>query len=456
MIDQEIASRFIARHAGSQQWHDRALHVLAGGIGHDVRQAAPFPLYIDHAQGAHKWDVDGNRYIDYNLGNGALLLGHAHPAVIRAIEEQAPRGTHFGNDHPLQVRWAELIVQLVPSAERVRFVNSGTEANMLAARLARAFTGRGKLLRFEGHFHGWHDDLIRGFLVPFDIPGSVGVPDRVFHDALLVACNDLEVLDRALAENGDVAAVILEPSGASWGTVPLAPGFLEGVREITRRRGVVLIFDEVITGFRWAPGGAQQRYGVLPDLTTMAKVVAGGLPGAAVAGRADIMDQVAFTGDSAHDRRHRVLHYGTFNATPLTSAAAIATLEIIARGEATAQADAIAAALRQGMDEILERRGIAGYAYGEASAWHIYLEKAPGSGVRDRAALRTTDPVVLKGMPGDLVMAVQAELRQRGIEVMSGLGGLTSAAHTEADVAETLAAFDAAMAELAGRCVATL
>jgi glutamate-1-semialdehyde 2,1-aminomutase len=456
VIDQEIAGRFSAGHAGAQQWHERARTVMAGGVGHDVRQAAPFPLFIERAQGAHKWDVDGNRYVDYNLGNGAMLLGHAHPAVVRAVQEQAPRGTHFGSDHPAQVRWAELIVQLVPSAERVRFVNSGTEANMLAARLARAYTGKTKLLRFEGHFHGWHDDLIRGFLLPFDVPGSIGVPDRVFHDALMIPCNDLDALEQTLAADDDVAAVILEPSGASWGWVPLAPGFLEGVREITRRRNVVLIFDEVITGFRWAPGGAQQRLGVLPDLTSMAKVIAGGLPGAAVAGRADIMEQVAFTGDRAHDRRQRVLHYGTFNATPISSAAAIATLEIVATGEPQRQADAVAAALVQGMDAVLDRRGIAGYAYGDASTWHVYLQKAPGSGAGDRASLHTTDPTVLKGMPGDLVMAVQAALRQRGVDIMSSIGGLTSSAHTQTDVEQTLAAFDDAMADLAGRCVATL
>jgi glutamate-1-semialdehyde 2,1-aminomutase len=402
--------------------------------------------------------VDGNRYIDYNLGNGAMLLGHAHPAVVAAIQEQAPKGTHFGSDHPLQVTWADLVTRLVPSAERVRFVNSGTEANMLAARLARAFTGRDKLLRFEGHFHGWHDDLIRGFLVPFDVPGSIGVPDRVFQDAVLTPCNDLEALDRALAAEPDVAAVILEPSGASWGWVPLADGFLEGVREITRARKVVLIFDEVITGFRWSPGGAQQRLGVLPDLTSMAKVIAGGLPGAAVAGRADIMEQVAFTGDRTRDRRHRVLHYGTFNATPLTSAAAIATLEIVATGEPGRRADEVGAALVSGIDAILERRGIAGYAYGEASAWHVHLRKAGDvpAGTRSRADLRTMDPTVLKGMPGDLVSEVQAALRERGVDIMSLIGGLTSAAHSDADVEQTLAAFDDAMGALAGHCVATL
>jgi glutamate-1-semialdehyde 2,1-aminomutase len=455
MIAEEIASRFASSHAGSRAFHERARKVIAGGLGHDVRYAAPFPLYIARAQGAYKWDVDGNRYIDYNLGNGALLLGHAHPAVVAAVQAQAPRGTHFGSDHPLQVEWAEWIQRLVPSAERVRFVSSGTEANLLAARLARAATGRTKILRLEGHFHGWHDDLIRGFLVPFDRPASIGVPPNVLTNTVLAPA-DLDAIDRILARDREIAAVILEPSGASWATVPLPPDFLPGLRDLTRARGVLLIFDEVITGFRWAPGGAQERYGVLPDLTSLAKVVAGGLPGAAVVGRADVLERLAFSGDPARDRHQRVLHYGTFNATPLSAAAAIATLELIATGEPTRKADAVAAALVAGLEEVLERRGIAGFAYGEASAWHVYLEQHPGSGARDRAAVRTSDPAKLKGMPGPLVHAVQTALRQRGVDVMSGIGGLTSAEHTLRDVAETVAAFDDALAELAGHVVARL
>jgi glutamate-1-semialdehyde 2,1-aminomutase len=453
MSSEEQARRLAAARPRTAEWHARARAVLAGGTGHDLRAAAAGPTIVTHARGAHKWDVDGRRYIDYGLGGGALLLGHAHPAVAAAARAALDRGTHFGNDHPDQIRWAEVIQRLLPCAERVRFVNSGSEAAMLAARLARACTGRGRLVRFEGHFHGWHDDLVSGHAWPFDRPGTRGLAPGAPLGSLLLPANDLPRLEAALAAEPDVAAVILEPSGASWGTVPLAPGFLAAVRETTRRHGVLLIFDEVITGFRWAPGGAQARHGVVPDLATLGKIIAGGLPGAAVCGRADVMEGLAVRGDARRDRFERVLHFGTFNANPVSAAAGLACLEIVAGGEPQRRADALAAALRTGLDEVLKRRGAAGYAYGEASAFHVFLEALPGRGL-PREALPTLDAGILKGIPGGLVGAVQDGLRVRGVELLSGLGGMTSAAHDERDVADTVAAFDDLVAELAGRVVA--
>ncbi len=455
MITHDASERLRATRPASAAWYARARQAIAGGVGHDLRWAEPAPTCISHGEGAYKWDVDGHRYIDYGLGNAALLLGHAHPAIVAAVREAVGRGTHFGNDHPAQIRWAEAVQRLVPCAERVRFVNSGSEANMLAARLARAWAGRGKLLRFEGHFHGWHDDLATGFAVPFDVPPSRGLAPGTAAGSVAIPANDLDRLEATLAADRDIAAVILEPSGASWGTVPLVPGFLAGVREVTRRHGVLLIFDEVITGFRWAPGGAQERSGVTPDLSTHAKVIAGGMPGAAVCGRADVMDQLAIRGEARRDRYERVMHLGTFNANPVAAAAALACLEIVATGEPQRHADRIAARLRAGLDAVLERRRVAGYVYGEASTFHIYLEAAPGSG-RPRAALSTLDAATLKSIPGPVVSAVQNGFRVRGMELMSYTGGVTSAAHTDADVDETVAAFDDLIGELAGRVVATV
>jgi glutamate-1-semialdehyde 2,1-aminomutase len=447
----DVGTRLAATRPESAAWYARARKVLAGGVGHDLRHATPSPTCITHGEGAYKWDVDGRRYIDYGLGNGALLLGHAHPAIVAAVAEAAGRGTHFGNDHPDQVRWAEAIQRLVPCAERVRFANSGSEANMLAARLCRAHTGRGKILRFEGHFHGWHDDLATGAALPFEAPGTLGLAPGTALGSVMIPANDLDRLDATLRGDHDVAAIILEPSGASWGTVPLAPGFLAGVRELATRHGVLLIFDEVITGFRWAPGGAQERYGITPDLSTHAKVIAGGLPGAAVCGRADVMELFTIRGDAAHDRHRRVMHLGTFNANPVSAAAALACLPIVATGEPQRQADRIAARLREGLGAVLERRGVAGAVYGEASAFKILVEAAPGTG-RARDALRTLDAAALKAIPGSVVTALQNGFRDRGVELMSYTGGLTSAAHSEADVAETVAAFDDLVGELAG-CV---
>jgi glutamate-1-semialdehyde 2,1-aminomutase len=438
----------------SAAWYARAQKVIAGGVGHDLRHATPSPTCIVRGEGAYKWDADGQRYIDYGLGNGALLLGHAHPAIVAAVREAVGRGTHFGNDHPDQVRWAEAVTRLVPCAEQVRFVNSGSEANMLAARLARAASGRGKLLRFEAHFHGWHDDLASGFALPFDAPGSLGLAPGTELGSVMIPANDLDRLALTLRNDRDIAAIILEPSGASWGTVPLAPGFLAGVRELATGHDVLLIFDEVVTGFRWAPGGAQERAGVTPDLSTHAKVIAGGMPGAAVCGRADVMDLMTIRGDARRDRHRRVMHLGTFNANPVSAAAALACLDIVATGQPQRHADRIAARLREGLDRVLERRSIAGYVYGEASAFKIYVEAAPGSG-RPRAGLRTLDAATLKGIPGPVVTAIQNGFRSRGVELMSYTGGLTSAAHSDDDADETIAAFDDLMGELAGKVLAT-
>ena len=432
----------------SESWYDRACASIAGGLGHDVRHAAPFPLYIERAEGAYKWDADGNRYIDYLVGNGAILLGHSHPAILEAVREAAPAGVHFGNDHPLQVEWAESIQRLVPCAERVRFVNSGSEATGLACRIARAHTGRSKIVRFTGHFHGWLDELVAGFAPPFDVSPTTGRAPGAGEGVVMVPDNDLDLLERTLAEDDDIAGVILEGSGASWATVLLEPGYLAGVRELTRRHDVVMIVDEVITGFRWAPGGAQERAGIVADLSTHAKIIAGGMPGGAVCGREEIMEVMRITGHREHDRFERVLHYGTFNAAPLSAAAGRACLEIAADGEPQRRADAMAERLRAGMDAVLEERGVAGYVYGESSAFHIHLRGPGAEPVADRAALRTSDPAVLKGMPGDLVAALQAGFRSRGMELMSYNGGMTSAAHAEGDIDETVAAFDGVVGDL--------
>jgi glutamate-1-semialdehyde 2,1-aminomutase len=443
----------------SARLYARAREAIAGGVGHDLRYADPTPTYITHGQGAYKWDVDGTRYIDYGLGNAALLLGHAHPAIVEAVREAVGRGVHFGNDHPSQVLWAEKVVQLVPCAERMRFVNSGSEANMLAARLARAFTGRGKLLRFEGHFHGWHDDLVCGYAYPFEAAPTRGLAPGTEAGTVMVPANDLDALQARLRRDHDIAAIILEPSGASWGTIPLEDGFLQGVRELATRHAVLLIFDEVITGFRWAAGGAQERYGVRPDMSTHAKVIAGGMPGAAVCGRADVMEQMTIRGEPRHDRYERVAHLGTFNANPISAAAALACLEIVATGEPQHHADAIAAKLREGLDEVLARHEIAGYVYGPASTFHIYVEAAgsESGGEVPRGPDGRPMPIdaaTLKAIPGHVVAAIQNGFRVRGIELMSYTGGVTSSAHTEADVAETVAAFDDLAQELAGSVIA--
>ena len=424
----------------SRELFEQAKRNTAGGVGHDLRFSFPFPRYIDHAVGSRMWDADGNAYIDYGMGNAACLLGHSPPEVLDAVREVIGNGLHFGMDHPVQVEWAGLIQQLIPSAERVRFVNSGTEGSMLALRVARAFTRRTKVLRFEGHFSGWHDYVGKGAMPPFDKSISAGIPPATL-DTIVVIPADLDLVEETFRGDPDIAAVMLEPSGASWGRVPLSPEFNRELRRLTADHGVLLIYDEVITGFRYSPGGYQELVGITPDMSVLGKIMAGGLPGGALVGRADIMSLFDFTGDPRHDRHERIQHLGTFNANPLSAAAGIATLKQVATGRPQARADRMAALLREGMEEILERERVAGYAYGDSSGFHVYLEAHPGSSATDRAAVRTTDATRLKGIPGRVITAFQKNFQIRGVEVLSFMAGVTSAAHSEEDIGETLNVF---------------
>lgn len=442
--DVNVSDKYAAERPCSQQLFQRARRVLAGGAGHDLRYCHPMPIYIDRAFGSRKWDIDGHEYVDFLMGNGALLLGHAVPEVIAAIRDVAGRGTHFGNDHRLHIEWAERVQQLIPSAERVRFVNSGTEATQLAIRVARAFTRRNKLLRFEGHFHGWHDEVVHGFQLPFEAEGSLGVPPELRARWTMIPDGDLALVDETLGRQTDIAAVLLEPSGGSWGRQPLSSDFLHSLREITKRRGVLLIFDEVITGFRFSPGGAQALYGVTPDLTCLAKIVAGGMPGGAIVGRADVMSVFEFTGDARHDRFQRVTHQGTFNGAPLSAAAGIVTLDLVASGEPIRRANTMAKTLRDSWNEVLERHGIAGYVYGDCSTFHVYFETdaARVQQARSRQDLFTSESRRLKGMPGELIAQYQRHLRHFGVDIMSSTGGVLSAAHDGEDIRQATVAFE--------------
>jgi glutamate-1-semialdehyde 2,1-aminomutase len=444
MTPEELITADAARRPRSVAMFARAGNVLAGAVGHDLRYSLPAPLYIQRGKGGRKCDIDGNEYVDFLMGNGAMLLGHADPEVIDAISEAAALGTHFGNDHPLHIEWAELVQKLIPCAERVRFVNSGTEASHLALRIARAATGKSKIVRLAGHFHGWHDDVVHGFQPPFDADGSLGVPAHVRQGLVTIPDNDATVLEARLKTIPDIAAVILEPSGASWGRVPIDLNYLRAVRDLTARHGVLLIFDEVVTGFRFSAGGAQELYGVTPDLCCLAKILAGGMPGGAVAGTKDVMRVFDITGDPQHDRFQRVYHFGTFNASPTSAAAGLVVLKRVADGSAIRQANSAAEQLRQSWDAVLERLGIAGYVYGPASTYHIYFETDLERIrlAKFRSDLHTTDANRLKGMPGPLIAQYQRQMRFLGVDNMSSTGGVTCAAHTPEDLERATKAFE--------------
>lgn len=436
-LDEEFARRC----ARSLALFQEATRVFPGGITHDVRYLEPFSLYVTRAEGSHKWDADGNELIGYWMGHGALLLGHNHPAVSAAVAEQLGRGTHYGASHAVEIAWAKLVVQLVPSAELVRFTSSGTEATMMALRLARAFTGRTKILKFRGHFHGWHDYAAPGYRPPYELPADLpGLPRETQQTLIVAPPNDIRAVREHLA-TGEVAGVILEPAGGSNATIPTDLRFLEELRAATRETGTVLIFDEVVTGFRYAPGGAQEYYGVTPDLTTLAKILAGGLPGGAVAGRGAILDLLSFSNP------RKIAHAGTYNANPLAAAAGRAALELVATGEPTRRANAAGAELRRALAEVVRRRGVAGRVYGEASVIHWHLgEEVPDLSDPTAPHYQPALERLLSGM-GKLRLALRKALILNGVDC-PGAQMMTSAVHSTEDLERTVGAFDAALERL--------
>lgn len=436
-----ILGTYLERTPGSARRHEEARSLFPSGIVHDNRRTWPYGIYVTHATGARKWDVDGNEYVDYYGGHGSLLLGHQHPKVVAAVHAQTDRGMHFAAGHELMLQWGGLIQALMPSLERIRFTASGTEATHMAIRLARAFTGKPKLMRFVKHFHGWHDHVAFGVKEHLDGTPTVGVLPDVADNVVLVRPNDVAAVERVLAERNDIAALIIEPIGASSGAVPTPLEVLRQLREITRHRGVLLIFDEVVTGFRIARGGAQGLYGIKPDLTTLAKIVAGGMPGGAVGGRKEILDWLDHEASSAAGRE-RIAHEGTHNAHPLSAAAGIATLELIRDTDACERASATAARLRAGFNEILEDEGIPWAVYGVHSFFNFYTNPDHR---RFKPTTFDAQTAPLDWFGADKRENLLAKMRLgmlvHGIDLKGWRGGIVSAAHTDADLDWTLDAW---------------
>ncbi|HEV2527693.1 MAG TPA: aminotransferase class III-fold pyridoxal phosphate-dependent enzyme [Thermomicrobiales bacterium] len=443
---QSIGAEFQEHFTISRECYERAQTLIPGGITHDSRQFRPYPVTVERAEGGHKWAVDGDELIDFAMGHGALILGHGNPIVGRAIREQLELGTHFGAGHDTEVRWADRIRKLIPSAEQVRFTMSGTESTLLALRLARAATGRTKIVKFAGHFHGWNDYMLKGERHLHDDHVS-GVPEETLSTVDVLPADITAVRER-LAQ-GDVAAVIIEPSGGSWSMVPLPDDeFLGQLRAATAESGTLLIFDEVITGFRWSPGGAQAKFGVTPDLTTLAKIVAGGMPGGAVAGRLEVMQYLATKDDADWNANRKVRHMGTYNANPVSSAAGVACLDLVSDPEVQAYCDDLAAKIRTGFNQVTRRHGVPGFTWGESSSFHVALGVECDNTEDD---IRRPTGIDLSGAKsggkgGTAITLSQAMLLQ-GVDLFGG-GGLTCVAHTDADVEKTIAAFDVAVSRM--------
>ena len=417
---------------------EKARDIFPSGIVHDSRKINPYPIYIDRAKGSRKWDIDGHEYIDYYGGHGALILGHGNSKVLEAVRTQLELGTHFGACHELEMRWGEMIQRLVPCAQRVRFHSSGTEANLMALRLARAHTGKSKVVRFQGHFHGWQDHVAFGVDSHLDGSASPGVLEEIADNILLADSQDLPGTVALLQSRDDIAAVILEPTGGSFGVIPLPDGMREALRRVTTERGIVLIFDEVVTGFRVSAGGSQSYYNVIPDIASYAKIVAGGLPGACIAGRKDILDHLDFE-VSASRGVEKVAHQGTYNANPVSAAAGITALEIIAEEDTCTVASATTHDLREGINSVFAQESVPWYCYGEHSGFYIFTDPDgqetshssfdPKSWSLDAIKRSSKPPAVNK---------FRLALLNEGIDISGKPGGIVSAVHNEDDVARTI------------------
>ena len=366
----QIVAAFEGKTRKSKARHIEARDVFPSGIVHDSRHMKPHPVYIERAKGARKWDADGNEYVDYYGGHGSLLLGHAHPSMLQAVNNQVSLGSHPAACHDLEVKWGQLVKLLIPSAEQVRFTSSGTEANLMAIRLARAFTGKNKLMRFKSHFHGWQDHVAFGskFAGTDEVPGIV---NGIIENVIVANPADPDGIKQTLEMDGDIAAVILEPTGASSGQIPLGREFVKLLREVTTAREIVLIFDEVVTGFRVSAGGAQARDGLLPDLTALAKILAGGLPGGCVCGRRDIMQLLDFEAADFHGFQ-KIPHQGTFNANPISAGTGVEMLGQVAESEISEHANNQGRKLTSACNQAFSDMGVPWAAYGNGSSVYIF------------------------------------------------------------------------------------
>lgn len=419
-------------HKRSQELHQEAVKRMPGGVSSPIRAIRPYPLYIDRGEGRWIWDVDGNRYVDYCLGYGPLILGHAPPQVQEAVSEQMSRGSGFGAPTEKEKELVDALCEIVPCADMVRMVNSGTEATMHAIRLARGFTGRDRVVKLDGGFHGAHDSLMvqaGSGILEQGLPQCAGVPDCLASLCSVAPFNDLEAMS-TLLETEEFAALILEPVMGNCGTILAEPGYLEGLRKLCDETGTLLIFDEVITGLRIAPGGAQERFSIMPDLCTMGKAIGGGLPIGAFMGRREIMENISPSGS--------VYQAGTFSGNPLTAAAGLAAIDSLGEREYLRferQGDALRTVLR----DTFADRGMEACVQGIGSMFQFFLGR---SEVRNAAEARECD--------AEMFRQLFQEMLREGIYMMPSQfeTNFLSLAHEDSDLIQFNEALDRCLRRL--------
>jgi len=426
----------------SAELFERARRVLAGGVSSEFRKfSQPHPLFYSHGRGSRLWDVDGNEYLDFTLSQGPLILGHSPPEVLKTVARHSADGQIFAGQHLAELELAERLQQSIPCAERLRFSLSGSEAIHAALRVARAATGRPKFLRFEGHYHGWLDNVCYGIAapsleamgareLPAVTPWTQGLPPHSIDESILLPWNDLDLLEKTVAEQrAEIAAILTEPVMCNSGCIPPAPDYLEGLRRVCDRCGILLIFDEVITGFRLSPGGAQSYFGVTPDLAVFGKAMANGYPISALAGKQQWMELIA---------ESKVIHAGTMNAGNPSVAAALATLEILDRSRSHERLFALGNRLASGLREAAQ------------SAGHALLIQGPGpmfhAGFTELAAVRDYRETFCydRAKYASFALAMQ----ERGIRLIGRGLWYVSLAHTEEDVDQCITAAGEAFRDL--------
>lgn len=418
-----LESKYREMTVNSKKLYDKAKQVLPAGVSYFLRFFEPYPFYINWAKGSRIQDIDGNVYIDFWIGHYTHILGHSPPNIVLAVKEQIDHGTHYGVCHELEVTMAEQVVKMVPCAKLVRFCSSGTEAAMYAIRLARSYTQRDKIVKFEGGWHGGYDTLHSAVSAPFEMPESAGITEGSLKDTLVAPFNDLDKTEQAM-KNQDVAAIIVEPVLGAGGCIPAEKEFLKGLRDICTEKDVMLIFDEIITGFRLSPGGGSQYYGVVPDLAILGKILGGGFPIGAIGGKREVMEKM---NPLLFERPNYCFQGGTFTANPITLCAGLTMLKTLEDGSVIHRLNEKGKKIQDNLEDIFARGNVEATINRAGSLFKVHFTKER---VMDMHAAIRADH--------NRLVEYHMSLISGGVFFLPGRNGAISDAHSEEDLSKLL------------------